>query len=230
MCHLGVFLQCLNLITYIETTHQIRHMATVVGERRLNVSRIQDFEHRPMMLKDFLRDGYCNSNGFRVNSRNKSTALISSNKPSIVLLRSRSKRAAATTISAIQKVIKVVKFFHFESVKVKPSDNSTKLDGGDAVRVKVKDILRWRSFRDLEMEEKKGCTPLDLPRSPDPTVTTTSNSSSKRSSWRDSDFSEEELPDHHPWVEQNEEFLGKSSCLGLGQPANGEALGNLEVN
>ncbi|KAL0425933.1 UNVERIFIED_CONTAM: hypothetical protein Sradi_1128100 [Sesamum radiatum] len=74
-------------------------------------------ENRPMMLKDFLRDdSHTSLNGYPRNSR---MLLISSqpNKPSGVLIRSRSKKAAATTISAIHKVINVVKLFQFGSVR-----------------------------------------------------------------------------------------------------------------
>lgn len=66
------------------------------------------------------------------------------------------------------------------------------------VKVKVKDILRWRSFRDLAEEQS---TSLDFSSSPHhcTTVTTTTGStstrsSSGRSSWCDSDFTAEDLP------------------------------------
>ncbi|KAL8111368.1 uncharacterized protein LOC141668167 [Apium graveolens] len=66
------------------------------------------------------------------------------------------------------------------------------------VKVKVKDILRWRSFRDLAETESP---PLNFSSSPHhcTTVTTTTGStsltgSSGRSSWCDSDFTAEDLP------------------------------------
>ncbi|KAG8391748.1 hypothetical protein BUALT_Bualt01G0219300 [Buddleja alternifolia] len=195
-------------------------------------------ENRPRMLKEFLRDDSLHScssspsSGFTMYPRkklpcNKSMVQVSSKstKPSIVLLRSRSKKA----ISAIHKVINVVKFFQFASVKsplVLPRSISRKMlkrsymDKNDdvlgdvsEVKVKVKDILRWKSFRDLVEDKSK---PLDLPSSPIrsiTTATTTTTSCSKNSSWCDSDFTEEELP---RWCGENEEFLGKK-CLHKGE-------------
>ncbi|KAL0464728.1 UNVERIFIED_CONTAM: hypothetical protein Slati_0360400 [Sesamum latifolium] len=183
-------------------------------------------ENRPMMLKDFLRDdSHTSSNGFPMNSR----MLISSqpNKPSGVLIRSRSKKAAATTISAIHKVINVVKLFQFGSVRSplvlprsisrkfpKSRDHRNVVDISDLpeVKVKVKDILRWKSFRDLVEDEP---VPLDVPASPNRSTTGTTTSCSQRSSWCDSDFTAEDLP---PWGGETGQFFGKK-CF-LGQPAD----------
>ncbi|KAL0397839.1 UNVERIFIED_CONTAM: hypothetical protein Scaly_0232300 [Sesamum calycinum] len=70
--------------------------------------------------------------------------------------------AAATTISAIHKVINVVKLFQFGSVRSplvlprsisrnfpKSRDRNVDISDLPEVKVKVKDILRWKSFRDL---------------------------------------------------------------------------------
>ncbi|KAG6435718.1 hypothetical protein SASPL_100593 [Salvia splendens] len=170
-------------------------------------------EHRPMLLKDFLKDDTTSSS-----VSNKSTAISArSNKPHIVLLRSWSRRAAATKISAVHKVIKLLQF---ASSKSPASVLPRKLTGGKRVKaddsdivvsvpevkvkVKVKDILRWRSFRDLAEDEPK---PLDFHPSPHrhatSSATTTTTSCSKRSSWCDSDFTAEELS---PWGGENEEF------------------------
>ncbi|KAI3444623.1 hypothetical protein Pfo_001288 [Paulownia fortunei] len=218
-------------------------MAVMVDENAsFSISRFQDsasLEHRPMMLKDFLRDdcfhsctssSSSSSNGIGMYPRQKpckSNVVVSSesNKPAIVLLRSWSKKAAATKISAIHKVVNVVKLFQLASVKsplVLPRSISRKLpkrgkDKNDILgdvsegKVKVKDILRWRSFRDMVEDDS---TPLDFPSSPNRSTTTTTTSCSKRSSWCDSDFTAEELP---LWGGENEEFLGKK-CF-LGQPA-----------
>ncbi|XP_042011386.1 uncharacterized protein LOC121759810 [Salvia splendens] len=169
-------------------------------------------EHRPMLLKDFLNDD-------TPSSSNKSTAVSSrSNKPHIVLLRSWSRRAAATKISAVHKVIKLLQFASSKSpASVLPRTISRKLTGKRVkaddsdlvvsvpeVKAKVKDILRWRSFRDLSEDEPK---PLDFHPSPNWRATSsaaaTTTSCSKRSSWCDSDFTAEELP---PWGGENEEF------------------------
>ncbi|CAI9764824.1 unnamed protein product [Fraxinus pennsylvanica] len=161
------------------------------------------------MLKDFLRDDYYSSNPC---------------KTSPVLLRSRSRKAAETTISAIYKVINVVKLFKFSSVKsplVLPRSFSRKLSRGSrnrsesfqdvSVTVKVKDILRWRSFRDL-VEEK----------SPPGTTTTAALATTMEFH----NFSEENIPF---WCSENAVFLDENgveigeTCLPkktVGQPTN----------
>ncbi|KAL2477762.1 uncharacterized protein Fot_46882 [Forsythia ovata] len=171
------------------------------------------------MLKDFLKEDSfsCSSNDFRSN--------VTDHKPSPILLRSRSK-AAATTFYALNKVIKAVKFFPFASVKsplVLPRSISRKLsrrtrnrnENFPQVSVKVKDILRWRSFRDLA-EEK--ATPLYFSSSfpihctTTTTATTgstsTTTSCSKRSSWYDSDFTAADSPS---WGGENDESWGSKT-------------------
>ncbi|GFP98526.1 hypothetical protein PHJA_001996500 [Phtheirospermum japonicum] len=176
-----------------------------------------------MMLKDFLRDDYYQHSCTSC----KSTAFSKSNKPppAVVLLRSWSKKAAATKVSAVQKLINAVRFLQFvkSPLTVLPRSNSRKLgkgkkdiladhvmpeEGKVKVKVKVKDILRWRSFRDTVEDES---TPLDYPTSPNRTTTTTTSSCSKRSSWCDSDFTaEEELPF---WGGENEDGLLGKKCF-----------------
>ncbi|KAA8520571.1 hypothetical protein F0562_014827 [Nyssa sinensis] len=142
---------------------------------------------QPLMLKDFLSDNSnsCSSNGFRSFPRQPTVRHIlefdfkADNIVTSKLLRSRS-RAASTTISAIHKaseiVIKAVRHLPFASVKspsVLPRSVSRRLlkrefwkkcrndDVGQiSVTVRVKDILRWRSFRDLVEELQP---PLDSP-------------------------------------------------------------------
>lgn len=198
-------------------------------------------ERRPKLLKEFLLqdDPYsCSSNPKKLCKSNTSTQnfhgsrinIRSNNKGSSQLLRSRSSRAATATISAIHKVINIVKFLPFASVKKSPSifprsisrklsrrinhkkgqkHGKNNVDRDVAVTVKVKDILRWKSFRDLA-EEKS--TPLDSSYSPyrcataTTTTTTTTTTSSKRTSWCDSDFTAEDLPS---WWGENGEFLGE---------------------
>ncbi|KAL2478811.1 hypothetical protein Fot_47825 [Forsythia ovata] len=173
-------------------------------------------EHNPKMLKDFLKDDSYSSNPC---------------KASPVLLRSRSRKAAETTISAIHKVINVVKFFPFSSVKsplVLPRFVSRKLSMRSrnrsenfqevSVTVKVKDILRWRSFRDLVEEKSPRCT----------TTTAASAATTEFASTTTSrhDFTEEILPfrcsEHSVFlykngVEIDENCLPKET---VGQPTN----------
>ncbi|XP_011035418.1 PREDICTED: uncharacterized protein LOC105133229 [Populus euphratica] len=185
-------------------------------------------EHRPKLLKDFLIDddsNSCSSSGFRSFSRKpcdptmktlieidlsnpKGIANSSNNIASYKLLRSRSKAAASTTISAFQAVINAVRNIHFTAVKspsILPRSLSRKLskkkrqnkENEVKITVTIKDIIRWRSFRDI-VEEKSLAS--DLPSSPYHCITTTtaSTSTSPRSgsSWCDSDFTSDYLP---PW-------------------------------
>lgn len=117
------------------------------------------------------------------------------------------------TASLIHAVVAAVRRISFPSVKsqrILPRSISRRLlgkrernereIGGDFV-VKVKDIIRWRSFRDLIDE-----TADDFAHSPDrysytavdaaatTTTTTTTATSSNSSSWCESDFTAEDLP------------------------------------
>ncbi|XP_021280316.1 uncharacterized protein LOC110413713 isoform X2 [Herrania umbratica] len=203
-------------------------------------------ERRPRMLKDFLLDdsNSCSSNGFKSFPRTTcqdssirnliETDLNSSHaKPSCAqrLQRSRSK-AASTTISTFQAMIKAVRNIHFTSVKsplILPRSLSRKLSKKNSQKetetrttVRVKDIIRWKSFRDL-VEEKP--PPSDFASSPhhctarSTTTTTTTGSkstpcTSNCSSWCDSDFTSEYLPseEHHEReVDVGKKFL---PCVG----------------
>ncbi|KAL2461626.1 hypothetical protein Adt_45046 [Abeliophyllum distichum] len=165
------------------------------------------------MLKDFLRDDSYSSNPC---------------KASPVLLRSRSRKAAETTISAIHKVINVVKFFPFSSVNplVLPRSVSRKLSRRSrnrsenfqevSVTLKVKDILRWRSFRDLVEEKSPWCT----------TTTTAATTALPSTATSIHDCTEEILPFQ---CSENALFLNKNGveidekCLPkqtVGQPTN----------
>ncbi|KAL6569458.1 hypothetical protein OROMI_013972 [Orobanche minor] len=154
------------------------------------------FLDRPMMLKDFLRDDYYQLYPC------KSTAPSKSNKqapPAVVLLRSWSRKAAAKKTSAIHKLINVVRFLHCESLKsplpvlTRSSSRNLPSEGknvinGDVItaegRVKVKDILRSRSFRDVVEDEY---TPSDSPSSPNRTAAT-SACGKRASTWCDGGF------------------------------------------
>ncbi|XP_004229855.1 uncharacterized protein TRM9 [Solanum lycopersicum] len=191
-------------------------------------------ERRPKLLKEFLlQDDPYSSNDFGSypNKYIHGSTIIRSNKGSShQLLRSRSSRAATATISAINKVISIVKFLPFTSVKspsIFPRNISRKLsrknnykksqkhnvDQDVSVKVKVKDILRWKSFRDLA-EEKS--TPLDSSYSPYrygtiTAMTTTTITTGKRTSWCDSDSTAEDLPS---WWGENGELLGRKNSVG----------------
>ncbi|CAK7347994.1 unnamed protein product [Dovyalis caffra] len=178
-------------------------------------------ERRPTLLKDFLVDdsNSCSLSGFTSFPRKpcdpktlveidlrspKNIANPTNNIASYKLLRSRSKAAASTTISALQAMINAVKNIHFTAIKspsVLPRSLSRRLSKKKSQNkqsevkntVTVKDIIRWRSFRDI-VEEKSP----PLPSSPHHCTTTTTGSPSTTprsgSSWCDSDFTSDYLP------------------------------------
>ncbi|XVF22637.1 hypothetical protein REPUB_Repub12eG0188300 [Reevesia pubescens] len=203
-------------------------------------------ERRPRMLKDFLLDdsNSCSSNGFKPCPRKacqgsssiRSLIQIDLNsdhaKPNYGqrLQRSRSK-AASTTISAFQAMINAVKNIHLitsvKSHSILPRSLSRKLSKKNSqsqqfnletkITVRVKDIIRWKSFRDLVEEKSR---PSDFASSPHHcTNTTTTGStctpcSSNGSSWCDSDFTSEYLPSEE--YGENEIDVGKNflPCVG----------------
>ncbi|KAF2315356.1 hypothetical protein GH714_038913 [Hevea brasiliensis] len=154
-------------------------------------------EHSPRMLKDFLiqHDSYSS-----FSSEND----LSAEK----LLKSRSR-----SLSAFQAIIKSVKNIHFTAIKspsILPRSLSRRLSRSRRsaymdsetenkqteikITVTIKDIIRWKSFRDI-VEEKS--PPSDLASSPHHCTTTTtastpcSSCSNNGSSWCDSDFTSE---------------------------------------
>lgn len=171
----------------------------------------------------------CSSSGFRSfprrvqdssirnliqNDLNMANNASSSSNNTKRLLSSRSKTAASSTISAFQAIINTVKSIQFNVVKSpsiltrslsrklsrKNSNKSENKESDIKITVRVKDIIRWKSFREL-IEEKP--QPSDLAASPDyhcTAATTTTGSmnstpcSSNGSSWCDSDFTSEYLP------------------------------------
>ncbi|TXG62783.1 hypothetical protein EZV62_009777 [Acer yangbiense] len=164
-------------------------------------------EHgRPKMLKDFLTDdsNSCSSTEFKSFHHS-----------------SRSKAASATMISAFQAFINSVKSpsnilpRSLSRMLSKRSDSEVKTM---ITTVKIKDIIRWKSFRDLlDQDKSQPSTDHDhhTTTSTGSTNTTScSRSSSNASSWCDSDFtSEYYLPS---WSENDVE-LGKKYlpiCVG----------------
>ncbi|PIA49667.1 hypothetical protein AQUCO_01300440v1 [Aquilegia coerulea] len=173
----------------------------------------------PAMLKEFLKDDFssCSSSGFRSFPRRSCYTSVrnlleldlkarDSRKPRKVFQKE-------VKITAFQKatmaMINVVKHFQFSQKQsilprslsrrlkrsfTKKSDKEIKRE--ISVVVKVKDILRWKSFRDVAIEEKK--KQLDYSASPmQTTITnTTTTTTTSSNSWSDSDFTSEYL---HSW-------------------------------
>ncbi|XP_058225542.1 uncharacterized protein LOC131334514 [Rhododendron vialii] len=155
----------------------------------------------PQLLKDYLAadSNSCSSSGFRSFPRrlqHHSTQTVrtllqidlNTNTPNspVKLTRSRSK--------AVKFFSNAVKLFPFNTVKSRREEfrgNYSVVVRGASGPFKVKDILRWKSFRDLVEEDSP---PLDFY---DGTTTSTGSASSSNTSatsWCDSDFTAEELP------------------------------------
>ncbi|XP_038880771.1 uncharacterized protein LOC120072365 [Benincasa hispida] len=139
------------------------------------------------MLKDFLQE--TNANGI-TSSKFKPASF------------------KALAIHAVVAAVKRISFPSMKSPKIFPRSLSRRLlrkternereIGGDFV-VKIKDIIRWKSFRDL-VDETAAAPSLDFADSPDrytaaaTTTTTTTTTGSYSSSWCESDFMAEDLP------------------------------------
>uniref|UniRef100_A0A6N2MUN8 DUF4378 domain-containing protein n=1 Tax=Salix viminalis TaxID=40686 RepID=A0A6N2MUN8_SALVM len=221
-------------------------------------------EHRPKLLKDFLIDddsNPCSSSGFRSFpgkpfdstmktlieidlSNPKSIANSSNNIASYKLLRSHSKAAASTTISAFQAMITAVKNIHFTAVKspsILPRSLSRKLSKKKSQNkeneAKITTLYGGDHFRDT-VEDKY--LPPDSPSSPHHCTTTTTTGSTSTtprsgSSWCDSDFTSDYLPSWNGNFDEcgeNEKEVGKKISPGVGEDssvATTEAITNTKV-
>lgn len=209
----------------------------------MNVLQRKPFqiERRPKLLKDFLDDdsNSCSSSGFKsfrrqqpYNPKIVSKTSFSNPKPSVP--------KQQTTLSAFQALINAVKNIPFTTVKSPsflPRSLSRRLSKRDHSRpnmsskgnqhelkisVKVKDILRWTSFRDL-VDEKS--PPLDFSPLPHDHYTTTTGSiddscisDGSSFSWCESDFTAEFLPSWSGNSNEKELEVGKKElipCVGL---------------
>ncbi|KAJ7962294.1 DUF4378 domain protein [Quillaja saponaria] len=185
-------------------------------------------ECRPRMLKDFLNENLnsCSSSGFQSFPRKPSDPMIRDllefDLKSCPLPRSRSMvlSSSKSTFHAILNVFKSISFTAVKSPSILPRSLSRKLskrnwrkenetEKKESIKmvIKIKDIIRWKSFRDLVEEQSP---PLDFTSSPQhcTTFTTTTGSSgstsSKSSSLCDSDFTSEYLPS---WDGNSLEFV-----------------------
>lgn len=139
-------------------------------------------------LKDFLNDNSnstsYSSNGFKSLPRtptNNTTTMRSLIE--IDLNASSSTRIFNSLINSILR--KISSSF---TVQTTSSSKKKKSRGETEVTVRIKDIVRWRSFRDLVDDEEQS-QPLDFSTTTTTTTTTTSScSSSNGSSWCESDF------------------------------------------
>lgn len=178
-------------------------------------SKLIPVSQEPRLLKDFLKE---NSQSFSsINFQHKKTFFEENLNATLFSSKSLSKF-----------FVKAVKYLPFASIKspsILPRSISRRLSNNPrrnnlhgnvdvkeiSVKVKVKDILRWRSFRDLADDQSP---PWDFSSSPHhcTTVTTTTGStstttSSSRSSWCDSDFTAEDL---RLWCSEEEGYPGET--------------------
>ncbi|OWM88285.1 hypothetical protein CDL15_Pgr003697 [Punica granatum] len=190
-------------------------------------------ERSPKMLKDFLAEE-ANSISLgtfasfpRFPQESSMRGLIKTNLKStapspakaIMLLRSRSK-AASVTISALRAMVKVLRAIPRTLSKQQslqygienPKNTKETAEGTESkVAVRIKDIIRWRSFRDLAEEDHQllkmsPTSPVDCT-----TATTLSTlSTSCNSSWCESDFSSDYSP---PWSSNKQAFDDKEVML-----------------
>lgn len=156
-------------------------------------------KRRPRLLRDFLTDDWnsCSSSGFKSFPRKRSHCTVrsilerdggetdSNSNNKSTFLRSRS---TATTRSVFQKASEIViKAVRSPSLSLKRRfwrRNSTEEEEEQEMTVtviRVKDIVRMRSFRDVINEKSP---PSDSTGS----ITTTATTSSNGSSWCESDF------------------------------------------
>lgn len=162
-------------------------------------------ERRPRLLRDFLTDdsNSCSSSGFKSFPRKRSHCTVrsilerdggetdSNSNNKSTFLRSRS---TATTRSVFQKaseiVIKAVRspslslkrrFWRRNSTEEEEEEEQEQEQEMTVTVIRVKDIVRMRSFRDV-IEEKSP------PSNSTGSITTTATTSSNGSSWCESDF------------------------------------------
>lgn len=162
-------------------------------------------EHRPRMLKDFLFD--------------HDSISCSSSIPTLIqhdLNAEKGLKSRSTALSAFQAMInKAVKNIHFAAIKsppLLPRSLSRRLSRSrrsscresetenkqtqTKITVTIKDIIRWKSFRDTVEEESQpsalSCSPHHCKTATTTTTTPSSSSSSSNgSSWCESDFTSE---------------------------------------
>ncbi|KAI4354969.1 hypothetical protein L6164_003789 [Bauhinia variegata] len=202
--------------------------------------KFNPIERRPRLLKDFLDEtsNSCSSRGFKSFPRKPISAPNSSSMRSLIEIDLNSRNSNPRILqrlsskSAFQTLVNAFKFrsISFSTVKspsILPRSLSRKLSRRNSTRrenekkaseikitVKIKDIIRWKSFRDLVEEQSP---PLDCALSPQRCTTTTttakdstsSSCSSNGSSWSDSDFTDSWDGNFAVEVAQNDVASGK---------------------
>ncbi|XP_010523056.1 PREDICTED: uncharacterized protein LOC104801463 isoform X2 [Tarenaya hassleriana] len=174
-------------------------------------------ERGARLLKDCLLEdsNSCSSNGFKSFPR----------QPLLQPFPIKPKKEESKAIhrKTLQAVINAIKSLRFTAVKSAPSilprslsrrlskkNGSNKVNQAD-IAVRVKDIVRWRSSRDLHQDVSP---PSDFePSTVNTTTTGSTTSGTPCSSWCDSDFTLEYLPSWGGKLEDlGEKDVGKENC------------------
>lgn len=207
-------------------SYSVSVMSMEVQQKRFN-----SMERRPRMLKDFLNENSnsCSSSGLKSFSRKPNDTNNMQSLIEMELIKSKMKNSSNNYYSPFQTLINTItSISFFTAVKKSPAMNflprslSRKLSSssrrrnqsfckGGGSTVKIKDIIRWKSFRDLVEEhhhhqhQPSLSPPLDFHHcmvgSTTTTTTTTTACSSSGSSWCDSDFTSGYLSS---WEAQND--------------------------
>ena len=183
---------------------------TTISMSNMQQRRFNATERRPQMLKEFLSENSnsCSSSGFKYFPRKQIPPHASHSMRSLIEIdlnsrnsnpRNMSKLSGSmSSKSTFQTLINAMKNISFTAANVispsiLPRSLSRKLSRRNSqkenekevneikITVKIKDIIRWKSFRDLAEEQSP---PLDLASSTSNATTGSSNGSS----WTDSDF------------------------------------------
>lgn len=180
------------------------------------------FSGGPQLLKDYLASGdsnSCSSSGFRSFPRrlqhqqkqhHRSTTTTQTVRTLLQIdlntTITTTKNTSSSRLKLTRSHSKALRFFSnavrffppFHTLKSRRQENDVGVLRGAPGPFKVKDILRWKSFRDLV--EENSPAPLDFNDVGATTSTGSASSSSSSSSntsatsWCDSDFTGEELP------------------------------------
>jgi hypothetical protein len=199
----------------------------------VQLRRFNSMERRPRMLKDFLSENLssCSSSGFKSLPRRTNTIQIHHTHSSSSRFQ--------TLIKTIKNNVSFFKITKSPSTMLSlPRTLSRKLSSKRTTKtttqrckgereieistVKIKDIIRWKSFRDLQPSVP--LPPLDFncyvtESSTVTTATTTCSSSDGGSSWSDGDFFSDLWEAQNDGVEESKKSSFSSFFVGKGSVA-----------
>ncbi|TKY63831.1 hypothetical protein E2542_SST13715 [Spatholobus suberectus] len=175
-----------------------------MGTQVQQLRRFNSMERRPRMLKDFLSESLnsCSSSGFKSLPRKPNN----SSMHSLIEMELKSPPSSNSPFQTLVNTIRSISLFtstrKSPSVLSLPGSLSRRLSSSrrrirrrrsqvcneiNVRTVKIKDIIRWKSFRDV-VEPSLPPPPLDLMVGPSNATGAATCSSSSDSSWSESDF------------------------------------------